>query len=429
MEDIKKQLLDQTYKKWIATCMGTRGYSDLADFTIPNVMGYGTTIDEKINGIASLRQLIDTQREQGKDFKIDFEAKEVNRHYGPDGNYAVMVDEIAVRIETDTGNNNFSVRLTTVVEFYNDAWKMVHWHGSVAVKSEGDTWHNEEYKRKNMELQKLVDEKTSELKKSLEELQQTQEQLIHSEKMAGLGELTAGIAHEIQNPLNFINNFSEINTELLQELSEEIKAGNYKDAGELAGDIMENENKINHHGKRADSIVKGMLQHSRKSNGIREPTDINMLCDEYLRLAYHGLRAKNKSFNARLETDFDGELKNVNLVQQDIGRVILNLITNAFYTVNEKKKTAGAAFEPTVAVNTKKRSDKIEISVVDNGAGIPEDTIKKIFQPFFTTKPTGEGTGLGLSMSYDIIKAHGGSLKVESVKNNGSKFIIELPVT
>jgi signal transduction histidine kinase len=264
------------------------------------------------------------------------------------------------------------------------------------------------------------------LEKTLTELKSTQFQLIQSEKMASLGELTAGIAHEIQNPLNFVNNFSEVNKELLTEMNEEIEKGNFDEVKVLAKDVTDNEEKINFHGKRADAIVKGMLQHSRSSSGVKEPTDINALADEYLRLAYHGLRAKDKSFNATMKTDFDETIGNINIIPQDIGRVILNLITNAFYVVDEKKKSGIENYEPTVSVSTKKINDTIEIKVNDNGNGIPQKILDKIFQPFFTTKPTGQGTGLGLSLSYDIVKAHGGELKVETKEGEGSTFIISL---
>jgi len=251
--------------------------------------------------------------------------------------------------------------------------------------------------------------------------------------MASLGELTAGIAHEIQNPLNFVNNFSEVNTELLVELKDELDKGNFEDAKAIADDVIANEEKITFHGKRADGIVKGMLQHSRSNSGAKEPTDINALADEYLRLAYHGLRAKDKSFNATMKTDFDETIGNINIIPQDIGRVILNLITNAFYVVDEKKKSPhllkeGLEYEPTVWVSTKKLGNTIEIKVADNGNGIPQKILDKIFQPFFTTKPTGQGTGLGLSLSYDIVKAHGGDLNVETKEGEGTEFIIQLPV-
>ena len=268
------------------------------------------------------------------------------------------------------------------------------------------------------------------LETTLSNLKSTQNQLIQSEKMASLGELTAGIAHEIQNPLNFVNNFSEVNTELIDEAGEEINKGNIDELKNILNDIKANEQKINHHGKRADAIVKGMLQHSSRSNGVKEPTDINALCDEYLRLSYHGLRAKDKSFNATMKTDFDNSIGNINIVPQDIGRVVLNLINNAFYAVDEKKtlrQTKGDNdYEPTVTVSTKKLNGKIEISVTDNGNGIPLKVVDKIFQPFFTTKPTGQGTGLGLSLSYDIIKAHGGELKVDTKEGESTKFIVYL---
>ncbi|MDE3144741.1 MAG: two-component sensor histidine kinase [Bacteroidota bacterium] len=267
------------------------------------------------------------------------------------------------------------------------------------------------------------------LEATLHNLKSTQSQLIQSEKMASLGELTAGIAHEIQNPLNFVNNFSEVNKELLAEMNEEIQKGNYDEVKSIAKDVSDNEEKINHHGKRADAIVKGMLQHSRSSSGIKEPTNINALADEYLRLAYHGLRAKDKSFNASMKTDFDESIGMVNIIPQDIGRVILNLITNAFYVVDEKKKSGIEHYLPNVSVSTKKIDNKILICVKDNGNGIPESIKEKIFQPFFTTKPTGQGTGLGLSLSYDIVKAHGGELKVETKEGEGSEFIILLPLT
>jgi len=270
------------------------------------------------------------------------------------------------------------------------------------------------------------------LEQALFDLKSTQGQLIQSEKMASLGELTAGIAHEIQNPLNFVNNFSEINKELIGELRAEIKKGNLEGIGLITQDIEANEEKISHHGKRADSIVKGMLQHSRSSSGVRELTNINTLADEYLRLSYHGLRAKDKTFNAALKTDYDETIGNINVVPQEFGRVILNLVSNAFYAVNEKSSRAKASadnhYEPTVVVTTKKSGNKVLISVRDNGNGVPQKVLNKIFQPFFTTKPTGQGTGLGLSLSYDIVKAHGGEIKVDTKEGEATEFIILLPV-
>jgi two-component system, NtrC family, sensor kinase len=285
-------------------------------------------------------------------------------------------------------------------------------------------WRNSQQRKKaNLVLSK----QKAELESALLSLKETQKQLIQSEKMASLGELTAGIAHEIQNPLNFVNNFSDVNKELVDELRSELAAGNLEAARGIADNIHENEEKIYHHGRRADSIVKGMLQHSRTTGGQKELTDINMLAGEYLRLAYHGLRAKEKSFNAKLETNFDNNTGKINIVPEDIGRVILNLINNAFYAVNEKQKEDGSGYEPTVVVSTKKINGKVEIRVRDNGNGISKGVIDKIFQPFFTTKPTGQGTGLGLSLAYDIVKAHGGEIKVETSEEEGCEFVIQLP--
>jgi signal transduction histidine kinase len=281
----------------------------------------------------------------------------------------------------------------------------------------------------NEQLERQVTARTAELNQSLSELKSTQSQLIQSEKMASLGELTAGIAHEIQNPLNFVNNFSEVNQEMIDELQTELKLGNVDEAITISNDIKNNEEKINHHGKRADAIVKNMLQHSRQTSGTKEPTDINALCDEYLRLSYHGMRAKDKSFNADFKTDFDETIGKINIIPQDMGRVLLNLFNNAFYAVSEKKKTSDENYKPIVSLQTKKMNDKIEIKIEDNGNGIPSNIIDKIFQPFFTTKPTGEGTGLGLSLAYDIItKEHNGTIKVESKEGEGSEFLIQIPV-
>ena len=276
------------------------------------------------------------------------------------------------------------------------------------------------------------------LEATLNNLKSTQSQLVQSEKMASLGELTAGIAHEIQNPLNFVNNFSEVNKEMLEELkAERLKPKPERDEqteAEIIEDVIANSEKINHHGKRADAIVKGMLQHSQTSTGQKEPTDINKLADEYLRLSYHGLRAKDNSFNATIQTNFDETIGNINIIPQDIGRVLLNLYNNAFYAVTEKKKQNGNEYEPTVTVSTscshllrRGVAGEISISVKDNGNGIPQKIVDKIFQPFFTTKPTGQGTGLGLSLAYDIVKAHGGEIKVQTREGAGTEFIIQLP--
>ena len=275
----------------------------------------------------------------------------------------------------------------------------------------------------------LLEKQKEEIQTTLGELKTTQNQLVQSAKMASLGELTAGIAHEIQNPLNFVNNFSDVNREMIGELKDELKSGNVEEALSIADNIEQNELKINHHGKRADFIVKGMLEHSRTSTGERQATNINVLADEFLKLSYHGLRAKDKDFNAELVTHFDTSIPRMNIVQQDIGRVLINLFGNAFYAVNQKAKTAGSDYKPTVEVSTVQQNGSVLVSVKDNGTGIPDNIREKIMQPFFTTKPTGEGTGLGLSLSYDIVvKGHGGTLDIISKEGEGAEFIVKLPL-
>jgi two-component system NtrC family sensor kinase len=326
-------------------------------------------------------------------------------------------------------------------------WFYVRKQQRVLAQERRDRLRDEEIAREQKQsLEYLVAERTQELtqqkeelQKAIEELKSTQSQLIQSEKMASLGELTAGIAHEIQNPLNFVNNFSEVSVELCQELEDEIdKTGieeNDKDYIKgIISDLSQNQQKITHHGKRADSIVKGMLQHSRASSGEREPMEVNALADEYMRLAYHGLRAKDKEFNAALVTDFDPTIGTVNVLPQDLGRVFLNLFTNAFYAVAEKKRKLTedgqlGDYKPEVKISTKKFDNKLYIRVSDNGTGMPEHVKAKIFQPFFTTKPTGQGTGLGLSMSYDIItNGHGGALEVDTIDGEKTEFRITIPI-
>jgi signal transduction histidine kinase len=277
-------------------------------------------------------------------------------------------------------------------------------------------------------LEKRVNERTVALENSIQELKTTQAQMIQREKMASLGELTAGIAHEIQNPLNFVNNFSEVNQELLIDLQTEIDKGNDKAVVELLQDLHSNNVKINQHGKRADSIIKSMLQHSRSSSGDKESTDLNALCDEYLQLSYHGMRAKEKDFNVKIHSTLAKDLPLVRMVPQDIGRVLMNLLNNAFYAARKSKKTGQPGFEPQVSLTTATQERMVTISITDNGDGIPEDLMKKIFQPFFTTKPTGEGTGLGLYIAKNIIEQLGGEIWFKSIENVGSVFSFSLPI-
>jgi len=428
----RENLLEIAYQKVKDVgIIGDLPLSIIEDVIDKDIMAFGTTFDENFFSRTAFKKMIERQREQSAQLNIKWTFSPLSHRIVNEGNVAIFVDDVSAVITAGNETIDLYIRMTLVFEFIKDKWMLLHIHASKPenAESEKDTFGIDEWKQKNAVLEKLVEERTKDLKKSLSDLKETQAQLIQSEKMASLGELTAGIAHEIQNPLNFVNNFSEVNKELVDELQQELKAGKIDDAIEISNDIKANEEKINHHGKRADAIVKGMLQHSRSSSGSKEPTDINALADEYLRLAYHGLRAKDKSFNATIKTDFDKSIGKISIIPQDIGRVILNLITNAFYVVNEKKQQMKDGYEPTVTISSKKVGDKIEVSVTDNGNGIPQNIVDKIFQPFFTTKPTGQGTGLGLSLSYDIIKAHGGELKVETKENEGTTFIIQLPTT
>jgi signal transduction histidine kinase len=328
-------------------------------------------------------------------------------------------------------------RISTLLHNTDNGWKIIHEHGSLpdSKAGEGEQISIDKIKAENVKLQIAVKKRTFELEQKNKELEiaianlkSTQSQLIHSEKMASLGELTAGIAHEIKNPLNFVNNFSEISSELLDEIKEELEKNDKEEVLAILENLKQNLEKINQHGKRADSIVKGMLLHSRGSSGEKTPTDINELLEQYVNLAYHGMRAQDKEFNIKIEREYDKTLEKINVVPQDISRVFLNIINNACYAANEKKKKSGSDFSPTLKVSTKNLKDKFEIRIVDNGNGIPSEILDKIFQPFFTTKPTGEGTGLGLSLSYDIItQEHGGTLKLDKEVSDGASFIITLP--
>ncbi len=399
----------------------------------------GTGLNEKAS---NKEEYFEINRKGKEQFPHPFQVELLWNRLSVIDDIAWVENEVEWQMEVSDFKTKNLVRNTVILKKIDGIWLIIHVHGSIPDYTlYGQNYMtSEETVKKNRELEGMVYQRTKDLNESLEILRSTQALLIQSEKMASLGELTAGVAHEIQNPLNFVNNFSEINKELVEEMQAELKAGKIDDAIEISNDIKANEEKINHHGKRADAIVKGMLQHSRSTNNAsKEPTDINKLADEYLRLAYHGLRAKDKSFNATMKTDYDETISNYNIIPQDIGRVILNLITNAFYATNEKAKSDFDNYEPIVTVTTKRLGfpfpqdaaqgdgGRVEIRVADNGPGIPKKILDKIFQPFFTTKPTGQGTGLGLSLSYDIVKAHGGELKVETEEGKGAEFIIILP--
>ncbi len=426
----KEKQLDQCHSDFLDICFGDFPMTLVHTKVSDEITGYGTNINEKIQSLDDFIALLQMQRKESEGIDMNFQFNLISKTMLAQNNAAIFIDEMKLRMVIEDADFELNVRLSSVFEYENGQWWAKNFHGSIAQGVEGaqDTWSVNEWKKKTEELKNKVAAKTAELESSLEELKATQSQLIQSEKMASLGELTAGIAHEIQNPLNFVNNFSELSNELIDEMNEEMDKGDLAEAKVIAADIKQNLEKINHHGKRADFIVKGMLQHSRTSNSEKEPTDINALCDEFLRLSYHGLRAKDKTFNAALETDFDSSIGRINVSAQDIGRVVLNLMNNAFYAVQEKAKSEKSGFEPLVSVITKKSADNIEIRISDNGNGIPAEILDKIFQPFFTTKPTGQGTGLGLSLSYDIIKAHGGKLNVETEEGQGTTFIILIRV-
>jgi signal transduction histidine kinase len=406
-----------------------------------NITFIGTGLHERATSKAAYRKINEEGVEQYSNaFKINFLWTQVTVF----NNSAWVECEAEWIQEINSVLIKDLLRQTTILTCDQSKWLVVHVHGSSPDYRfiEGQFMSTEKTVQRNKELEHEVFNRTQQLNNSLKELKATQAQLIQSEKMASLGELTAGIAHEIQNPLNFVNNFSEVSRELIDELKNEIPIAigtnsKTETINEILNDIDANLEKINHHGKRADAIVKGMLQH-RSSTGQKEPTDINALADEYLRLSYHGLLAKENSFNAALipiaiGTDFDDTIGKINIIPQDIGRVLLNLITNAFYATGEKLKAESLKqgqnkYEPLVSIQTKKTNHNIEIKVSDNGNGIPQKVVDKIFQPFFTTKPTGQGTGLGLSLAYDIVKAHDGEINVTTEEGKGSEFIIQLPI-
>jgi signal transduction histidine kinase/streptogramin lyase len=373
-------------------------------------------------------------------YKLEGENRSEEWQYGP-SYYTIRYDGLnpgkySLITQASNAGNEFNGPEKVLIIKISPPWWQTWWARTLFILTFGFAlWSFVQYRSRSLKLQNTVLEekvmhRTKELKHSLEDLRNAQTQLIQQEKMASLGELTAGIAHEIQNPLNFVNNFSDINAELIDEMKDEIKTGNLAEGLHVADILKENNLKINHHGKRADSIVKGMLMHSRKSTGQKELTDINALADEYLRLSFHGLRAKEKSFNSSILTDFDQKIGKVFIIPQDIGRVFLNLFNNSFYSVSEKKKIMPPEYEPVVSAKSKQLNGYVEIRINDNGMGIPRNLVEKIFQPFFTTKPAGQGTGLGLSLSYEIItKGHGGTIEVETKEGEYTEFIIKLPVS
>lgn len=426
-QQLQKEIL-KIYKSFneIAFSGNTEVFLSLFD---EDQLTIGTTEEEWLEG----REVLKTHYEKIKGQirgKVEFKNREIK---------VIPIDQLFLVVEksdlfaklTEEWVFVSKARFSTILRKKKGKWLIVHQHASLPDQHTmaGESLPYSKLKGEYDEMKEAVRKRTIELEESLANLKATQTQLIHAEKMASLGELTAGIAHEIQNPLNFVNNFSEVSQELLSEMKEELEQGDPEEALAIAEDVMLNLEKINHHGKRAEAIVKSMLQHSRSDTGKKEAIDINAIADEYLRLAYHGMRAKDKLFNVTMKTDFDQNIGNLQAVPQDIGRVILNLITNAFHAVSERKQREGAEYVPRVMVSTRKEAGKVIVEVRDNGDGIPARILDKVFQPFFTTKPTGQGTGLGLSLSREIVTSgHGGELKVATREGEGTSFTILLPM-
>ncbi|PTX44366.1 SnoaL-like protein [Christiangramia gaetbulicola] len=438
MMDTKKDLLHQTHQRIFEIIFsGKLSEKEAVKFIDEEISGFGTTWDEKILSKKDYLWILENTRNQLENYRLEWNSEPFSYRMLANDTVAVLCDD--VKFFSPTANREkieMYMRYTGVYEYSGEKWLLVHFHGSKPefVDSEVDTFGIEHLKKKNEELKEEVKKRTSQLEESLNRLRATQEQLIHSEKMASLGELTAGIAHEIKNPLNFVNNFSDLNVELIEETFEELNklesSAALSEAREILEDVKSNLEKIKQHGSRADSIVKSMLQHSRGGNGKAEKVDFNGLIKEYVNLAFHGMRAGKKPINVSIDYQLDEEIDEVSIIHEDFSRVILNLCNNAFDAMHEKLNMTKAECEysPKLSIRTYREGDKIMLEIEDNGPGISDEYRSKILQPFFTTKKGTEGTGLGLSITNDIIKAHGGELKVESKTDNKtySRFIVQL---
>lgn len=438
---IEKELLN-TYNLWVKCFMEDTLIDQFDAIASPNIMGYGTTSEEKVFGIDNVKALCSLghkKRQQLKDYNYSLEI--VSKQYSNLEKCAVIVAEIDLCYVYNTIKTALKLRISTVLFHEDDKWKIVHWHGSVPVETEdGDTWHAEAWKQENQRLQGKVDAQTKELRDSLEELKATQAQLIQSEKLASLGQLAAGIAHEIKNPLNFVNNFAEVSLEMLEEATYEIATvtayrdrplpdGMLNELSTILDDVAENLKKVHHHGTRADNIVKSMLMHSRGGTGTMEPTDLNALIKEYVNLAFHGMRAGKSAINVTIDLQLDDSIGAVSLNIEDFSRVILNLCKNAFDAMRTKGlSTKDETYQPVLRIRTyKDELQVVHIEIQDNGPGVPDAIKEKLFQPFFTTKKGTEGTGLGLSITHDIISKHNGRIEVNSKENLFTRFHIYLP--
>ena len=438
MVDTNKELLHKTHQRIFEIIFtGDLSVNEAEKILDPYLSGFGTTWDEKVLSVRDYLNIMNNTRGQLQNYRLEWNSKPFSYRMLANDTVAILCDDVKFYSpNTDGETIEMELRYTGVYEYSENKWLLIHFHGSKPenVDSGSDTFGIEGWKKKNDELKELVEKRTKELERSLDRLKATQEQLIHSEKMASLGELTAGIAHEIKNPLNFVNNFSELNVELINEAFEELHKlesnDALKEAVEILKDVKSNLQKINQHGTRADSIVKSMLQHSRGGNGKVEKEDFNALIKEYVNLAFHGMRAGKKPINVGIDFSLDEEIEKVPVIHEDFSRVVLNLCNNAFDAMHEKLnfyKEEGE-YSPELKVSTYSKDKKVVLEIEDNGPGISKDIINKVLQPFFTTKKGTEGTGLGLSITNDIIKAHGGELIVESEtdKNTYTKFIVQL---
>ncbi len=426
--------LDKVYDMFMKVMIMEADIDLLNDLVIPDITGFGTTIDERIHGIAECKKLVENQIRESENANFHFDRQHLRKRVLSSGLAALIVEEGNIKLKLPDGTVEFPFRISTMLDNIDGQWKVVHWHGSTPVMSENDTWHINDWKTKNQQLEAKVNQKTAELAASLEELKATQTQLVVQEKLAALGQLAAGIAHEIKNPMNFVNNFSELSLEYVDEIKvalaklpqNELTA----EIRNLLGDVAENLSKIHQHGTRADSIVKSMLMHSRGGSGVLESTDLNELLSEYVNLAFHGMRATKNAINVKINYELDAHIGSVPLFPEDFSRVVLNLCKNAFDAMRDKALLSqNGAYLPVLTVKSAAGKDRVTVSFEDNGPGISDDNRQKLFEPFFTTKKGKEGTGLGLSITHDIIKNHKGNISIESELSNYTRFIVEIPRT
>jgi signal transduction histidine kinase len=445
MKPTKRQSLEETYQRFMEVGSSeTIPLRTLDSILAENFTGFGTTADERIFSKSDFYALIERQREQTKNLKVKWQIAPMVHSVSKDGNSAVFTDDITIKIDMHGEPITMDLRFTVVMEFHDDNWYVVHFHGSKPeqAESETDSYGIDEWKQKTLELEKIVEnrtadlvEKNKELETAIDALKATQNQLIQSEKLASLGQLAAGIAHEIKNPLNFVNNFSELNLELIDEITEQLEklpeSPEKVEIKAILKDVVSNQKKIHQHGSRADSIVKSMLLHSRGGNGIKEPTDINQMIKEYVNLSFHGMRAGKKPINVSLDFHLDDTLSKIPVIMEDVSRVILNLCNNAFDAMYERLQTKEDSedYQPKLTIKTFEENKHIVIEITDNALGIPSELKDKILMPFFTTKKGTEGTGLGLSITNDIIEAHGGSLQIDSKQGKDSFTTFKINLT